>query len=104
MPPDVFSIEHSKRCNTIFWITYIIDQEFGPLVGAPSSIRPEDISANLPSEIDRSIRGAALTLQVRMSRLTATILTGKRVLLYLSMWLIWCRRIWCWEGFGRLVS
>ncbi|KAJ4246502.1 hypothetical protein NW762_013442 [Fusarium torreyae] len=76
MPPENVGKEHSKRCNTIFWITYTIDQEFGPLVGAPSSIRPEDITARLPSEIDSSHRGLALTLQVRMSRLTATILTG----------------------------
>ncbi|EEU38164.1 uncharacterized protein NECHADRAFT_48289, partial [Fusarium vanettenii 77-13-4] len=76
MPPEDVGEQHSKRCNTIFWILYIIDREYGPLVGAPSSIRDEDITTKLPSDIDSSLRSDALTLQIRMSRLTATILNG----------------------------
>ncbi|KAI8659193.1 Fungal-trans domain-containing protein [Fusarium sp. Ph1] len=76
MPPEDVGEQHSKRCNTIFWISYIIDREYGPLVGAPSSIRDEDITTKLPSDIDSSLRADALTLQIRMSRLTATILNG----------------------------
>lgn len=77
MPPEDVGEKHSKRCNTIFWICYIIDQEFGPLVGAPSSIRLENITTRLPSDIDGSLGAATLTLQTRLSRLTATILAGK---------------------------
>lgn len=77
MPPEDVGHRHSSRCNTIFWISYIIDQEFGPLVGAPTSIRLEDITAKMPSEIDGSLKAEALTLQIRLSRLTATILAGK---------------------------
>ncbi|KAJ3542240.1 hypothetical protein NM208_g4208 [Fusarium decemcellulare] len=76
MPPETVGEYHSKRCNTIFWISYIIDREYGPLVGAPSSIRDEDITTKLPSEMDNSSKAEALTLQIRLSRLTATILTG----------------------------
>ncbi|KAM6522798.1 hypothetical protein FALCPG4_012413 [Fusarium falciforme] len=76
MPPEDVGEQHSKRCNTIFWISYIIDREYGPLVGAPSSIRDEDITTKLPSDIDGSLRADALTLQIRMSRLTATIMNG----------------------------
>ncbi|KAF5007515.1 hypothetical protein FDECE_6162 [Fusarium decemcellulare] len=75
MPPETVGEHHSKRCNTIFWISYIIDREYGPLVGAPSSIRDEDITTKLPSEMDNSSKAEALTLQIRLSRLTATILT-----------------------------
>ncbi|CAH0027230.1 unnamed protein product, partial [Clonostachys rhizophaga] len=60
---------------------YLLDrlyhrQDFSTLVGAPSSIRDEDITTKLPSEIDDSMNAAAMTLQIRLSRLTATILTG----------------------------
>ncbi|KAM0424174.1 hypothetical protein ACHAPT_010543 [Fusarium lateritium] len=76
MPPEDVGEQHSKRCNTIFWISYIIDREYGPLVGAPSSIRDEDITTKLPSDMDSSLRADALTLQIRLSRLTATIMNG----------------------------
>ncbi|VUC25742.1 unnamed protein product [Clonostachys rosea] len=76
MPTDHVSLAHSNRCNTVFWIAYIIDRDFSTLVGAPSSIRDEDITTKLPSEIDDSMNAAAMTLQIRLSRLTATILTG----------------------------
>lgn len=78
MPPENVGERHSKRYNTAFWIAYITDQEFSPLVGAPSSIRLEDIITKMPSEINGSLRSAALTLQIRLSRLTATILEGKK--------------------------
>ncbi|CAI6100679.1 unnamed protein product [Clonostachys chloroleuca] len=76
MPTDHVSLAHSNRCNTVFWVAYIIDRDFSTLVGAPSSIRDEDITTKLPSEIDDSMNAAAMTLQIRLSRLTATILTG----------------------------
>lgn len=85
MPPEDVGEQHSKRCNTIFWILYIIDREYGPLVGAPSSIRDEDITTKLPSDIDSSLRSDALTLQIRMSRLTATILNGTEPI-FLYFW------------------
>lgn len=79
MPPEEVGAQHSRRCNTIFWTAYIIDREFGTLVGAPSSIRDEDVTTRLPSAIEDSARAAALSLQIRLSRLTATILTGENV-------------------------
>lgn len=77
MAPHDVGDHHARRCNTVFWACYIIDQEFGPLVGAPSSIRIEDVTARLPSDIDGSLKAEALGLQVRQSRLTATMVAGK---------------------------
>ncbi|KAJ6186780.1 hypothetical protein N7519_008081 [Penicillium mononematosum] len=68
---------HAKRCTTIFWTAYMIDREFGTLIGAPCSIRDEDITVDLcdPSQSNPG-KTEALALQVQMARLTAKILTG----------------------------
>ncbi|RSL69072.1 hypothetical protein CEP53_002336 [Fusarium sp. AF-6] len=60
----------------MFWATYILDRHFSTLVGAPSSIRDEDITAKLPSETVDSSWALAMTLNIRLSRLTAEILAG----------------------------
>jgi hypothetical protein len=61
----------------MFWATYILDRHFSTLVGAPSSIRDEDITAKLPSETVNSSWALAITLNIRLSRLTAEILAGE---------------------------
>jgi hypothetical protein len=76
MPEEVVGIEHSRRCNIIFWMVYILDREFGPLMGAPGSIRDDDITAKEPSEMDSSLEALNMSLNVRLSRLVARILTG----------------------------
>lgn len=55
----------------------MLDREFSALIGAPSSIRDEDITVKLPAEMDNSVEHINLTLHVRLSRLMATILTSK---------------------------
>lgn len=77
MPEEVVGLEHSRRCNTIFWVVYRLDREFGPLMGAPCSIRDEDITAKAPSELDDSLDALNMTLHTRTARLMARILTGK---------------------------
>jgi hypothetical protein len=55
----------------------MLDREFSALIGAPSSIRDEDITVKLPAELDDSVEHVNLTLHVRLSRLMAIILTSK---------------------------
>lgn len=55
----------------------MLDREFSALIGAPSSIRDEDITVKLPAEMDDSVEQINLTLHVRLSRLMATILTSQ---------------------------
>ncbi|KAJ5828297.1 transcriptional regulator family: Fungal Specific TF [Penicillium rubens] len=75
VPEGICGPELSKRCRTIFWVVYMLDREFSALIGAPSSIRDEDITVKLPAEMDDSVEQVNLTLHVRLSRLMATILT-----------------------------
>ncbi|VUC32031.1 unnamed protein product, partial [Clonostachys rosea] len=68
--------EHSsRRYAIVFWATYILDRHFSVLVGAPSSIRDEDITVKLPSETVDSSWATALTLNVKLSRVIADILS-----------------------------
>lgn len=55
----------------------MLDREFSALIGAPSSIRDEDITVRLPAEMDDSVEHINLTLHVRLARLMARILTSK---------------------------
>ncbi|OJJ36607.1 hypothetical protein ASPWEDRAFT_108361 [Aspergillus wentii DTO 134E9] len=74
MPEDVVGAEHSQRCGIIFWVVYMLDREFAAQIGAPSSIRDEDITAKLPSQNSDSLNSQSMTLHVRLSRLMAQIL------------------------------
>ncbi|KAI5459220.1 hypothetical protein BGZ63DRAFT_272938 [Mariannaea sp. PMI_226] len=75
MREDVVGVAHSRRCHIVFWIVYVLDRDWSALIGATTSIRDEDISTKLPSEMDSSLDALAMTLHVRLSRLTARILT-----------------------------
>ncbi|KAL2879865.1 hypothetical protein SGCOL_004911 [Colletotrichum sp. CLE4] len=80
MPEEVVGIEYSRRCNIVFWVVYTLDREFSALMGAPTSIRDEDITVKLPSQMDNSLDALNMTLHVRLSRLMARILTILRTL------------------------
>ncbi|KAJ3941067.1 uncharacterized protein N0V96_008943 [Colletotrichum fioriniae] len=80
MPEEVVGREYSRRCNIVFWVVYTLDREFSALMGAPTSIRDEDITVKLPSQMDNSLDALNMTLHVRLSRLMARILTILRTL------------------------
>ncbi|PKX93532.1 fungal specific transcription factor domain-containing protein [Aspergillus novofumigatus IBT 16806] len=75
MPEDVVGAEHSRFCNHVFWVVYMIDREFSALMGGPTSIRDEDITTELPCHHDHSLEALNMTLHIRLSRLMANILT-----------------------------
>ncbi|WYZ33991.1 hypothetical protein EsH8_I_000267 [Colletotrichum jinshuiense] len=75
MPEEVVGVEYSRRCNIVFWVVYTLDREFAALMGAPSSIRDEDITVKLPSKVDGSLDALNMSIHVRLSRLMARILT-----------------------------
>ena len=52
----------------------MLDREFAALMGAPSSIRDEDITVRLFS--DGSVDEKTITFHVRLARLNARILTS----------------------------
>ncbi|KAJ5690727.1 Transcription factor [Penicillium macrosclerotiorum] len=75
VPEELGGPELSRRCRTIFWVVYMLDREFSALIGAPSSIRDEDITVRLPADVEGSVEHINLTLHVRLSRLMSQILT-----------------------------
>ncbi|KAF5659020.1 heterokaryon incompatibility het-6 [Fusarium heterosporum] len=74
MPEEAVGAHHSKRCHIIFWVVYMLDQEFAALIGATSAIRDEDITNKLPSQADNSLSSLSLTLHVQLARLIARLL------------------------------
>ncbi|KAF5543896.1 heterokaryon incompatibility het-6 [Fusarium mexicanum] len=74
MPEEAVGAQHSKRCHIIFWVVYMLDQEFAALIGATSAIRDEDITNKLPSQADSSLSSLSLTLHVQLARLIARLL------------------------------
>ncbi|EAW24713.1 fungal specific transcription factor domain-containing protein [Aspergillus fischeri NRRL 181] len=76
MPEEVVGAQHSRLCNHVFWVVYMIDREFSALMGGPMSIRDEDITTELPCHHDHSLEALNMTLHIRLSRLMANILTS----------------------------
>ncbi|KAL4929552.1 uncharacterized protein BDV17DRAFT_298002 [Aspergillus undulatus] len=72
VPEELKGEEVSRRCQTVFWIIYMLDREFSASVGAPSPIRDEDITVKL--FVNGSVDEQTLTLHVRLARLNARIL------------------------------
>ena len=54
----------------------MLDHEFSALIGAPNSIRDEDITVKLPKEVGKSIEDIYLSLHVQLAQLTAQILAS----------------------------
>lgn len=77
MPEESVGAEHSQRCAILFWVVYMLDRDFAALIGAPSSIRDEDISAKLPTQISQGRDAWNMALHVQLSTLMARILTSK---------------------------
>ncbi|EJP70584.1 fungal specific transcription factor [Beauveria bassiana ARSEF 2860] len=76
MPVEVVGAQHSQRCNLIFWVVYKLEREFGSLMGAPSSIRDEDITARAPSDLNDCFDARNMSLHVRLARLVSQILNA----------------------------
>ncbi|KAG9569191.1 hypothetical protein KCU71_g4041, partial [Aureobasidium melanogenum] len=62
-----------QRCRKIWWTVYVLDRQLSSLMGVPSSIRDEDISAELPLYLESPYRATALEIQVKLSRAIAKI-------------------------------
>lgn len=78
MSEQVFGPHLVQRCRTLWWNVYILDIRLSAQLGAPSSIRDEEITMGLPlTESGGSSTAVILSLSVKLSRLLATIMTGK---------------------------
>ncbi|CAG9998268.1 unnamed protein product [Clonostachys byssicola] len=75
IPEEAFGAELSQRCKRLWWVLYVLDRRFSSLLGAPSSIRDDDVGMTLPWESNDTSMGAALSLSIQLSRVLATIMS-----------------------------
>lgn len=67
----------SERCRAVWWIVYILDRELTALMGSPSSISDDAITAALPQTKDKPALSTVIELQVRLSALIARTCNSK---------------------------
>jgi len=65
-----------QRCRKIWWTAYVLDRQMSSLMGLPTSVRDEDISAPLPVFTDSPQKTITLDLHVKLSRVIADILNS----------------------------
>lgn len=76
VPDDLAGPAFARRCRNIFWVVYMLDREFSALIGAPNSIRDEDITVKLPTEVGKSSEDIYFSLHVQLAQLMAQILAS----------------------------
>ncbi|KAF2721570.1 hypothetical protein K431DRAFT_68644 [Polychaeton citri CBS 116435] len=74
-PEEIHGRQLAERCSYLWWSVYSLDLEFAALMGAPSSVREEDITALPPTAFEDSCQNTAFMLRIKLSRLVARILT-----------------------------
>ncbi|KAK2592766.1 hypothetical protein QQS21_009538 [Conoideocrella luteorostrata] len=73
LPVDMFGEDLRNRRRVLWWSVYILDRRLSAQMGTPSTIRDEDITANLPWKDDSSTMAITVTLSIKLSRLLSTI-------------------------------
>lgn len=58
----------------------MLDRQMSSLMGLPSAIRDEDISAGLPSYPDSTQKATALEIQIMLSQVLAQITNSKLII------------------------
>lgn len=82
---DEFTEEDKDRHYGLWWTIYILDRRFSTLMGAPSSIRDEDITVPLPDYEKNCHFMKAMSLQVPLARLHAQVLSSMTSVPYLTV-------------------
>ena len=74
---NIQSRHHSKsvneRCREIWWTVYVLDCHLSSLMGVPLALEEQDISAQLPSFSGFSQKSLALSIHVRLAKITTLI-------------------------------
>lgn len=104
MPEQIVGAKQSKRACVAFWAIYTMEKEFSSSIGAPSALQDEAITAKPPSQMNSSVDAVNMELHVRLTRLTARILSSKPTCPSLFPTLEWIsmltvlQRFMGWEG------
>ncbi|KAI0974870.1 fungal-specific transcription factor domain-containing protein [Xylaria arbuscula] len=72
---DDLTDEDIERYHAVWWTIYILYRRFSSLMGAPNSIRDDDITVPLPDFQQDSPSAKAMSLQVSLARLHAQVLS-----------------------------
>ena len=67
----------TERCREVWWTVYVLDCHLSSLMGVPLALVGQDISAQLPSFAGFSQKSLALSIHVRLAKITALILRSK---------------------------
>lgn len=74
-PNHLDHIEHQRR-RRLWWTLYIIDRKLSINMGAPLSIRNEDIDTSLPGDHDLGFSNSALNLHIKLATLEGRVMSG----------------------------
>ena len=86
MPIQYLGEHVVERCRRAWWTAYVLDREMTSSVGLPQSVIDDDIHPQLPSFAGSVQRSAALNMQIKLSRLIATINRSRSLCIHLSFY------------------
>lgn len=66
-----------ERCREIWWTVYVLDCHMSSLMGVPFTLNERDITARLPAFGGANQKTLALSVHVKLAKVTATILQSK---------------------------
>ncbi|KAH8900601.1 hypothetical protein GQ53DRAFT_129539 [Thozetella sp. PMI_491] len=75
-PPGQLSQREYQRRRRLWWTLYMIDKKLSTTIGAPLSIRDEDIDTSMPEEYDLGFSNTALKYHVKLARLEGEVVSG----------------------------
>ena len=84
MPVQYLGEHLVERCRRAWWTAYVLDREMTSSVGLPQSVIDDDIHPQLPNFAGSVQRSAALNMQIKLSRLIATINRSRSPCMYTS--------------------
>ncbi|KAF2143961.1 uncharacterized protein K452DRAFT_150693 [Aplosporella prunicola CBS 121167] len=76
MPVQHLGHTQVERCRRAWWTVYVLDREMTSLMGLPQSINDDDLHPDLPTFSGSVQRTAALGMQIKLSRVIASINRG----------------------------
>lgn len=77
-PPSAYLLPlEQQRRRRLWWTLYIVDRKLSMIMGAPVSIRDEDIDIRLPQEDDCGFSNASLNLHAKLAALEGKVMIGR---------------------------
>jgi proline utilization trans-activator len=77
MPSNQHSEALLERCREVWWTVYALDSHISALMGCPTTLHEQDITARLPAFGGSIPKSLALDMHVKLSKITASIQQSK---------------------------